>query len=88
MQLITFKSKTEFFIKEWTGRKPNTIRKVATDDERLLRLEQWENDLPEDATILVRNADAPSQFFTRQITDISYWAGLWIISWKHQGEDP
>jgi hypothetical protein len=77
---LVFKSEPLFFFKERDGSKPNTIREVKDKDDYRLHLLEHGN--PKKIKII--NAGNPKMFFTRKITDISYWNGLWIISWKHE----
>ena len=79
MRLIEFKSDPHFFFLERDGLKPNTVRKDDPDDERFVSLDRGEP-----KKIRIRNSGNPSWVFTREITDVSYWNGFWIISWKHK----
>lgn len=73
---VAFVSRSEFFIKERDGRKPNTIRKVKAGDKRFKALR-------EGAThIVIVNAETGVNFI-RAITDYSEFEGIAIISWKH-----
>jgi hypothetical protein len=74
---IKFKTIPAFFYKERDGMKPNTVRKFDDDkDERLAALEDGK------ATFITIVHATNQEEFTREITDVSYYDGLWIISWK------
>lgn len=75
---LVFKSEPLFYYKELDGSKPNTIRRI--DDVKDYRLVLLEHKNPKKIKII--NAGNPKLSFTRQISDISYWNGLWIISWQ------
>lgn len=77
---LVFKSEPLFYYKELDGTKPNTVREVK--DNADYRLELLKRGNPKKIKII--NAGNPKLSFTRQITDISYWNGLWIISWRHE----
>ncbi len=76
---VNFKSESPYFEIEKDGRKPNTIRVENPKDERFqnLRFGHVER-------IKIVHVKNPKKFFIREITDISFWNGLCIISWKHQ----
>jgi hypothetical protein len=75
---VIFKSIPEMFEKEKDGRKPNTLRMIYNDDPRYDALKD------KTAThITIENTDT-KEAFMREITDISFWSGWWIISWKHE----
>jgi hypothetical protein len=75
--IVKFKSHPIFFEKEKDGRKPNTVRMVPTADERFEALDQ------RTATIIEITNTETKEFFQRVITDISFWNGQFIISWRH-----
>lgn len=77
---VCFKSSALFFFKERDGQKPNTIRRNDANDLRFHALNDCEHP-PKKIKII--NAGNPKLHFTRQITDISYYEGWWIISWRH-----
>ena len=78
MSIIKFKSNPIFFKKERSGLKPNTVRMVSTADERFKALDE------KTATIIEIENTETKEFFLRMITDISFWNGQFIISWKHE----
>jgi predicted HAD superfamily phosphohydrolase len=75
--IVKFKSHPEFFFKELSGAKPNTVRMVPTADERFEALDQ------RTATVIEITNTETKQYFQRVITDISFWNGQFIISWRH-----
>jgi len=79
--MITFKSIPLFFFKERDGIKPNTIRVDDPNDKRFIKLNNCRHPPKQ---IKIVNAGNPKLFFIREITDISYWDRMWIISWRHE----
>lgn len=81
---VSFKSLEPFFSKEADGRKPNTIRKDDPLDTRFAILACWMAD-KKCGLIEITCAQDGGQVegFTRQVTDVSFYEGWWIISWKH-----
>jgi len=77
---VKFKSIPEMYEKEKSGIKPNTIRKIEGFDERFNKLVSGEC-----KTIVIENKETGEKFF-REITDVSIWNDLFIISWKHKKE--
>jgi len=85
--VITFKSNNENFIKEKSGVKNNTFRKVDLNDERFLELLLIaKRGIPNElGKIRIQNADIIWEAdFEREITDITFWDGYVIITWKHE----
>lgn len=76
--LVTFKSNSSFFFKEMNGTKPNTFREDDQTDPRFMAL----NEHPP-KKIKIINTENPNLCFVREILDISFYKGYWIISWKH-----
>ena len=80
--IIPFKSSNEFFFKEQKGFKRNTCRKVELTDRRF-----------EDLHRIMTHGASPNDYieisfvsnlkvnFKRKIKDVSYWEGIFIISW-------
>lgn len=82
---ITFKSLPKNYRKELSGVKPNTVRKVLIDDERYNFLRARVEGKALGGYITIEQAGEPMHSsFTRYITDVSYWEGLFIISWRHK----
>jgi hypothetical protein len=76
---VRFKSVPENYEKEKSGRKPNTVRVVAADDLRFPFL----NDRTAGSIEIINSETEES--FRREITDITFWDGRFIISWKQSG---
>ena len=83
MIIIKFKSKDSFFHKEQKGWKRNTIRKINDmEDPRFSQLWKMVEDGPGKSDwIEIINADNENYKFRRKIQDVSYWEGIFIISW-------
>ncbi len=75
--MVKFKSVTPMFLKEKSGRKPNTVREIDEDDERFEKL--YNSDC---RIISIENSET-GEIFQRVITDVSIWGNIMIISWKH-----
>jgi hypothetical protein len=78
-----------YFFKERNGKKPNTIRKVDWKDKRFQALAKAKGKFgkinrPKFITIV--EAANKKLHFTRRITDVSFWDGFCIISWKHEAD--
>lgn len=84
--MITFKSNEENFVKEKSGIKNNTFRKIDLNDQRFIDLVAIKTlRLPNRvAVIKIINADDISQSFDRWISDITFWDGYVIITWKQE----
>ena len=80
---VLFKSISPYYEKEENGTKPNTVRDLEIGDDRLSKLILWQNnnDRPL-GTIRIMHKHTYN-YFDREITDITFWQGLAIISWKH-----
>lgn len=79
MTTINFKSNPIMYAKESTGRKNNTVRKLPDDQERINLLTNWN---PGNTLFIeITNSENDKLCFKRMITDITYWNGVWIISW-------
>jgi len=72
-----FKSYPRYWKKERDGRKPNTFRKFKEGDTRFTVR-------PGD-TITMQNTET-GETFTRTLTDLSYYEGWMIFSWRHEDE--
>lgn len=81
-QIISFKSTDNFFHKEKIGWKKNTCRKVEVTDSRYDKLYMMMKEGPQKndyiEIVLVNN---PNIKFKRKIQDVSFWEGIFIISW-------
>lgn len=78
---ITFKSYQENFKKEFLGLKRNTIRKFEDNDIRKEVLDMWINNETTQITIEIINKANPQESFKREVTDVSFWDGYYVISW-------
>ena len=78
--MVTFKSYPENFEKERDGRKPNTLRFYDRTDERFEALV-----MKECPVITIENTDT-GETFRRDITDVTFWKGCVLISWRHENE--
>ena len=76
---LVVKSGIEFYEKERSGLKPNTVR----DKERAIDDGLKDGMLYFVQKIKVINTMKPECSFIRIISDISYWKDLIIISWEH-----
>lgn len=77
MEKVSFKSVPENYVKEESGAKPNTVRIVSAEDSRYGSLNQRTAKV-----IQIVNSETGASF-ERIITDITFWNGEFIISWKH-----
>ncbi|EFS20848.1 hypothetical protein FSBG_00345 [Fusobacterium gonidiaformans 3-1-5R] len=91
-QVITFRSFTEFFEKEKSGLKCNTVRmfELCDDREYILRDIMNEEIKKEDVILKIMNFDT-GESFEREISDVSKLevntAEIYIISWRHKDEN-
>ena len=85
-QTIQFKSDTPNYYKERDGVKANTVRTFDKYDPRydivtdMIRSKEW-------GKIEIIHAQLPTEKFTRQLTDITTWRGLYVFSWRHEEDD-
>ena len=81
---IVFKSTNDNFCKEKSGIKPYTIRRLSLWSE-MMSFEQlyfsWKYNIWQQPQIKIINTDRNEEF-TKTISDISQFEGLWIISWR------
>lgn len=68
--------------KEKSGIKPNTIRKIEFTDERWTILMNHLLGHYKEGWIHIKNSKS-GEVFHREITDVSIWDGIFIISWNH-----
>jgi len=80
---IYFKSIPEFYDKEKSGRKPNTIRYPGSALEKT-QFEQFEKYFGNTlyAFITITNTLNPEFTFSRTLTDIFHYKSMWVFSWK------
>lgn len=81
MNSIIFKSNPEFYAKEESGVKNNTVRIEDLSDERFILLERSILQGFPLSIKIVNNKTFES--FTRVIQDISNYQGLVVITWRH-----
>ena len=86
-QIVEFKSEMSNFIKEQSGTKPNTVRKVDENDKRFKLLKMWAENLNFDLRIIIKlcNCNDDNEIweaFERQIKDVTLFDGYCIISWR------
>ena len=83
--MITFKSIPEMYEKEISGQKNNTVRKLDPQDMRCFELAQIAEsslyDEVEGFKIKIKKSGT-EEFFERSIKDVSFWDGIWIITWR------
>ena len=82
--MIVFKSESQFFEKEKSNKKCNTVRELQVDEPRIIALLECKEKLlnyKDGDTITIEHATTGERF-TRKITDISFWNKLVIISWE------
>jgi len=86
--IVTFKSKPEFYRKEFYGDKPNTFRKIDDSDKRFKVLKNFNLSAVDykPSHICIENSET-YEHFIRPITDVSIYRGWMIISWEHKNEN-
>ncbi len=80
-EVVEFKSVPEMFKREKWGSKPNTVRKLPMGGKREEKLRIWAS-LRDFGQIVITNSKSKESFI-RDVTDVSIWQGLVIISWEH-----
>ena len=82
--LFIFNSRQPFFDKERHGIKNNTVREIDLNDSRFTDLIYWLKAgwNMGDIRIQINNVNG-SQFFQREIRDISVYNNLVCITWEH-----
>ena len=78
---IMFKSTPENWYKEQSGQKSNTVRKQDKSDARFDLLNRWLNGEDMSIIIGIKNTKTGDIFY-RNVTDVTEFEGLYIISWK------
>lgn len=82
--MISFKSSPQFYQKEITGIKNNTIRRISAGDEREDEISQYMAGLLPVLEIEIVLTTNPKEKFKRAVSDISYYEGYVIITWHHK----
>lgn len=86
---VTFKSTNEFYQKEKSGYKNNTVRKVDWNDERFKLLKEYSEYKHPIAYLQIKNVDEVGKQIGRSqddsfcvlIKDVTFWEDLCIITW-------
>ena len=80
-KVVNFKSLSEYYKKEMFGLKRNTVREMPKEpDERFVLLEKFSREEINNLFIRIIERDT-TESFERQITDVTYFKGVCIISW-------
>lgn len=80
---VSFKSIPRFFIKEKEGLKPNTLREVNMSDARFIALASMIHTGKFGTIEIVEASGFYPRSFLRHITDVTFFKGMCIISWRH-----
>ncbi len=78
---IEFKSDTPNYYKEESGNKSNTVRVIRPSDERRNVIERM-LEIGKYGKIKIIHKQLPTEFFIRNISDVTWYNGCFIISWK------
>lgn len=81
-RIVEFKSNTDKYYEEKSGRKSNTIRRINLEEDKFRILQLWINN-KDYGKIRIIHAQLPKERFIRRITNITWWMGCYLISWKH-----
>jgi len=86
VDVVKFKSGKEYFMKERIGLKPNTEREIDLNDDRFRLLFDWANDMTNETRQLFIDIESVDEriIFRREVTDVSFWKNICIISWRHE----
>ena len=79
MKIIEFKSTMEFYMKEMSGQKNNTVR-FYDDDKRFKLLKKFSDGKLKELQIKIKCVDSVA-CFTRIIKDVSIYENIYIITW-------
>jgi hypothetical protein len=84
---IVFRSTLPNYWKELTGRKPNTVREIPYPE-----VSKWGIEVTDDGvltsdgkfvhTIGIELVGEPTEYFTRELTDVTVYEGRYIFSWR------
>jgi hypothetical protein len=89
LKLFKFKTHEDYYWKEQSGIKNNTVREIDLKDERFLDLITWNQLSFNDGDLKIEISRTPgdrNDFFIRDIRDITIWNNLMIITWNHIDE--
>jgi len=80
---IVFKSTPDNWKKEYLGLKRNTVRSFADDfdDIRRKTLDDYRMGIINILVVVIVNANNPVERFEKEITDVTFFDGYYIISW-------
>jgi len=81
MITIEFKSDTPNYYPEESGDKSNTVRIVRHSDDRRGIIKTMMN-TKKYGKIKIIHKQLPKEFFIRKISNITYFNGCFIISWR------
>lgn len=82
-QKVKFKSIDKYFRKEYLGLKNNTLKKFDENmDMRKNILDLFIDNKLNILYIEIENLDNSKESFTRIVTDVTYYGGYYIISYK------
>lgn len=79
-ETIKFKSTPDLWSKEEKGLKPNTFRKIDTDERFKILFKFHDKELKK-LNIIIENS-FNSETFERQVKDVTFWDKFVIISWR------
>lgn len=89
MRNVKFKSLPKFYVKEYKGIKPYTVRKIDMGDKRFRELFKASLNFKEsdsyNCTIELENTETGG-IFKEEITDISWFGDLVCIGWARWWE--
>lgn len=81
-EVIKFKSASDNYSLERSGKKANTCRQVDSKDERFKKLYNMQQSRKYGKIqINLAEDDEEGTFFVRQITSVVFWSDICIISW-------
>ena len=83
MEKIIFKSTPEIWRKEYLGLKPNTIRLIELEDERLKIIKDFIAGKINIVDIEIINTET-GEYFIRRLIDVTKFNTTYILSWKHE----
>ena len=86
IKVIQFSSNEEYFEKEKSGIKNNTFRKIDYGDLRFIELIKFSKGKIKNLDIKIvcnKSESILTDYFFREIKDVSIYDGYMIITWKH-----
>ncbi len=82
-RMIEFKSERKYYDLERWGFKSNTVREVDLNDDRFIELWKVSKHIDDAQNIIKIQTTDKTEWFARDITNVTFWKNLCIISWKH-----